>query len=131
MTFGHNQSPNDTNQTNATTDVDYETDDDIPRQQKSADKKRHKEMAKLFRDEARIRHVIQETNHTWVGIFNLKRRQIVHKRKHYNNLLQFARAHLEIENLGGRKVAGWGWAECEVEVDGKWVFANKVLSGDQ
>ena len=83
------------------------------------DKKSSRNMAKCFTNGQRIRHTIG-INKTWIGIYDASKNEIICDTKSYKSLSGFASMHYSIERPDRGNSAN-GWAECDYEVDGKWI----------
>ena len=83
------------------------------------DKKSSRNMANCFTDGQRIRHTIG-INKTWIGIYDASKNEIICDTKSYKSLSGFASTHYSIERPDRGNSAN-GWAECDYEVDGKWI----------
>ena len=83
------------------------------------DKKSSRNMANCFTDGQRIRHTIG-INKTWIGIYDASKNEIICDTKSYKSLSGFAGTHYSIERPDRGNSAN-GWAECDYEVDGKWI----------
>ena len=83
------------------------------------DKKNSRNMANCFTDGQRIRHTIG-INKTWIGIYDASKNEIICDTKSYKSLSRFASTHYSIERPDRSNSAN-GWAECDYEVDGKWI----------
>lgn len=77
-----------------------------------------RDMAKCFKDGQRIRHVIG-INKIRIATYNDELNGIVYDGKYYSSLSSFGLAHHHAYNPSRR--SSGGWAECECEVDGKWI----------
>ena len=82
------------------------------------DKKSSRNMANCFTDGQRIRHTIG-INKTWIGIYDASKNEIICDTKSYKSLSGFALTHHSINN--SNRVTANGWAECDYEVNGKWI----------
>jgi len=82
-------------------------------------KKTHRDMSKCFSDGQRVRHTIG-INKTWIGIYDASKDEIICDTKSYKSLSRFAGMHYSIERPDRGNSAN-GWAECECEVNGKWI----------
>ena len=83
------------------------------------EKKKSRNMANCFTDGQRIRHTIG-INKTWIGIYDASKNEIICDTKSYKSLSGFAGTHYSIERPDRGNSAN-GWAECDYEVDGKWI----------
>ena len=83
------------------------------------DKKNSRNMAKCFTNGQRIRHTIG-INKTWIGIYDASKNEIICDTKSYKSLSGFAGTHYSIERPDRGNSAN-GWAECDYEVNGKWI----------
>ena len=83
------------------------------------DKKSSRNMANCFTNGQRIRHTIG-INKTWIGIYDASKNEIICDTKSYKSLSGFASTHYSIERPDRGNSAN-GWAECDYEVDGKWI----------
>jgi hypothetical protein len=83
------------------------------------DKSYCRDMTKCFMNGQKIRHTIGN-NKTWIGIYNSSKNKIVHNGIFYGSLSGFTGAHYAIERPE-RTNRSNGWAECECEVNGKWI----------
>ena len=83
------------------------------------EKKKSRNMANCFTDGQRIRHTIG-INKTWIGIYDASKNEIICDTKSYKSLSGFASTHYSIERPDRGNSAN-GWAECDYEVDGKWI----------
>ena len=87
-----------------------------------------RDASKCFTHGQRIRHIIG-INKTWIGIYDSSKKAIVCNEKIYKGrrspLNQFAKSHYEIER-NYRVPNVNAWAECECEVDGKWISTDNL-----
>ena len=83
------------------------------------EKKKSRNMANCFTNGQRIRHTIG-LNKTWIGIYDASKNEIICDTKSYKSLSGFAGTHYSIERPDRGNSAN-GWAECDYEVDGKWI----------
>ena len=83
------------------------------------EKKKSRNMANCFTNGQRIRHTIG-INKTWIGIYDASKNEIICDTKSYKSLSGFASTHYSIERPDRGNSAN-GWAECDYEVDGKWI----------
>ena len=83
------------------------------------EKKKSRNMANCFTNGQRIRHTIG-INKTWIGIYDASKNEIICDTKSYKSLSGFAGTHYSIERPDRGNSAN-GWAECDYEVDGKWI----------
>lgn len=98
---------------------DEEDEDDENKDLPNVPKKNSRNMAKCFTDGQRIRHTIG-INKTWIGIYDASKNEIICDTKSYKSLSGFAGTHYSIERPDRGNSAN-GWAECDYEVDGKWI----------
>ena len=82
-------------------------------------KKNSRNMSKCFSDGQHLRHTIG-INKTWIGIYDASKNEIIYDTKSYKSLSRFAGTHYSIERPDRGNSAN-GWAECECEVNGKWI----------
>lgn len=82
-----------------------------------------RDMAMCFTNNQRIRHKIG-INKIWIGTYDSSKNGIICDGKFYTSLSNFALLHNRVYNPS-RKTTG-GWAECDCEVDGKWVSTNSL-----
>ena len=83
------------------------------------EKKKSRNMANCFTNGQRIRHTIG-INKTWIGIYDASKNEIICDIKSYKSLSGFASTHYSIERPDRGNSAN-GWAECDYEVNGKWI----------
>ena len=83
------------------------------------EKKKSRNMANCFTNGQRIRHTIG-INKTWIGIYDASKNEIICDTKSYKSLSGFASTHYSIERPDRGNSAN-GWAECDYEVNGKWI----------
>jgi hypothetical protein len=102
-------------------DEEEEEDEDEDDTKKSSHniKKNSRNMSKCFTDGQRLRHTIG-INKTWIGIYDASKNEIICDMKSYKSLSGFAGTHYSIERPDRVNSAN-GWAECECEVNGKWI----------
>ena len=82
-------------------------------------------MSQVFTNGMRIRHIIgQDQNKTWIGTYNTTTDRIIYNDVTYSSPSTFAVTHHRIY-VPDRKSSN-GWAECECEVNGKWVMAGSL-----
>jgi hypothetical protein len=99
--------------------LDYESDSDEDYERKSKPIGR-RDMTKCFAHQQKISHTIG-TN-TWIGEYDLFSNEIRYQGKRFGGrspLNQFAKAHYEEQNK--YRISVNAWAECQCEIDGKWV----------
>ena len=82
-------------------------------------KEKSRNMANCFTNGQRIRHTIG-INKTWIGIYDASKNEIICDTKSYKSLSGFAGTHYSIERPDRGNSAN-GWAECDYEVNGKWI----------
>ena len=82
-------------------------------------KEKSRNMANCFTNGQRIRHTIG-INKTWIGIYDASKNEIICDTKSYKSLSGFASTHYSIERPDRGNSAN-GWAECDYEVNGKWI----------
>lgn len=97
---------------------DEEDEDDENKDLPNVPKKNSRNMANCFTNGQRIRHTIG-INKTWIGIYDASKNEIICDTKSYKSLSGFALTHHSI-NISNRVTAN-GWAECDYEVNGKWI----------
>lgn len=82
-----------------------------------------RDMMLCFTDGQRIRSKRAKTE-DWIGIFQKASGTISCKGITYNSLGQFALAYCK--TVTPDRTTVYGWAECECEIDGKWVSTFKL-----
>jgi hypothetical protein len=101
-------------------DEEEEDEDEDDTKKSSHNIKKHsRNMSKCFTDGQRLRHTIG-INKTWIGIYDASKNEIICDMKSYKSLSGFAGTHYSIERPDRVNSAN-GWAECECEVNGKWI----------
>lgn len=96
-----------------------EEDDEEDDDSEDVPKKNSRNMSKCFTHGQRLRHTIG-INKTWIGIYDASKNEIICDTKSYKSLSRFAATHYSIERPDRGNSAN-GWAECECEVNGKWI----------
>ena len=87
--------------------------------------KKRGDMMKCFKHGQRIRHTIDD--HVICGIYDLSNNKIVCIEETYSSLSAMAKAHYKQVCPGRRtKNTADGWKECECEIDGEWILAEKL-----
>jgi hypothetical protein len=101
-------------------DEDEEDEDEEEDEENKKNKEKGcRDMTKCFSDGQRLRHTIG-INKTWIGIYDASKNEIICDTKSYKSLSRFAATHYSIERPDRGNSAN-GWAECECEVNGKWI----------
>ena len=76
-----------------------------------------RDMTKRFKDGQQIRHSINDN--VWVANYEMISNSILYNNTSYRSLSAFALAHYKVCRPERKTVNGW--AECEYEIDGKWM----------
>jgi hypothetical protein len=84
---------------------------------------RSRDMSKCFTNGQRIRHTIG-INKTWIGIYDALKDEIICNTKSYTSLSRFAMTHYI--TISSNRCSANGWAECECEVNGKWISTLEI-----
>jgi hypothetical protein len=91
---------------------------ELEQQIKTTNIKGCRDISRCFTNGQRIRHIIG-INKIWIGIYDSSNNMIIHDDELYKSLSNFALCHNRTYN--SLRMSTNGWAECECDVEGKWI----------